>query len=217
MRIFLNSMNRCPKTGKKNAFTVLELMMVMTVIAILASLVVPTFSKVKRSISANQSKIQLNRYVFGLNAYYREYGYFPRIVHEDADLTPEEVITLNATASANLIRALSGKEPEGARLSSANEYLNPHGIQFIEFSDNDFKKLNETYDRSLLADRFNNADIKLVVENNTDADALIPQSVFDHYLTIKDKVPSQGLREKIVFFTVGDRDQSMDVVSWKTD
>ena len=210
------------KYSKKNcAFTTLELIVVITTIVILASLILPTFSKVRRSIYANQSKIQFSRYVSGLIAYYREYGYFPRIVSPTSDLSFETVIVLDTTSSPNLIRALSGKELDGASaLLTENTYLNPNGIQFVEFSDDDFfKNTNGTIDRSLLADRFNNKSICLVVEKDSDTDAVISQNVFSSstYPTIVEKVPSDGLREKVVIFTVGNGDTSLDVVSWKTD
>jgi type II secretory pathway pseudopilin PulG len=209
-----------PRYNRKNrAFTTLELIVVIATIAILASLILPTFGKVKRSMYANQSKIQFSRYVCGLNAYYREYGYFPRIVAPGSDLDSESIITLSAAYSANLIRALSGKELDGVNaLSSTNEYLNPNGTQFVEFSDDDFaKNADGTINRNLLADRFNNTSICLVVENDVDTDAVIPQSVFNSYATIKEKVPAAGLREKIAIFTVGNNDTSIDVVSWKTE
>jgi type II secretory pathway pseudopilin PulG len=194
-------------------------MVVIATLAILASLILPTFSKVKRSMYANQSKIQFSRYVFGLNAYYREYGYFPPITAGKKAPNPEAVFTLDNTSSANLIRALSGKETDGVGgLSSGNEYLNPNGTQFVEFSDDDFWKNDSgVIDRGMLADRFNNKSICLVFENDadTDLDVLILQSVFPP--SIQEKVPSTGLREKVAIFTEGNNDTSIDVVSWKTD
>ncbi|MDR2371885.1 MAG: type II secretion system GspH family protein [Puniceicoccales bacterium] len=213
-------MNSSSKYSPKNrAFTTLELIVVIATIAILASLILPTFGKAKRSLYANQSKIQFSRYVFGLNAYYREYSYFPQIVASGTALASESIITLNATSSANLIRALSGKDTDGVNaLSSTYEYLNPNGTQFVEFSDDDFaKNADGSINRSLLADRFNNPVINLVVEDDADTDAVIPQSVFNSYATIKERVPSTGLRERVAIFTVGDNDISIDVVSWKTD
>jgi type II secretory pathway pseudopilin PulG len=204
---------------KIRAFTTLELMVVIATIAILASLILPTFGKVKRSMYANQSKIQFSRYVFGLNAYFREYGYFPRIVSPSNALASDQVIALNAASSPNLIRALSGKETDGvSTLSSTNDYLNPNGTQFVEFSDDDFtKNADGSINRNLLADRFHNPAIYLVVEDDSDSDALMPQSVFSGHPTIKEKVPAEGLREKVAIFTVGNNDSSIDVVSWKTD
>jgi type II secretory pathway pseudopilin PulG len=209
-----------PEYNKKNrAFTTLELIVVIATIAILASLILPTFGKVKRSMYANQSKIQFSRYVCSLNAYYRGYGYFPRLVASGSDLASESIITLLLIYSANLIRALSGKELEGVNaLSSINEYLNPNGMQFVEFSDDDFaKNADGTINRHLLADRFNNTSIYLVVENDVDTDAVIPQSIFNSYVTIKEKVPAEGLRERVAIFPVGNNDTSIDVVSWKTE
>ncbi|MDR2812506.1 MAG: type II secretion system GspH family protein [Puniceicoccales bacterium] len=201
----------------KRAFTTLELVVVIATIAILASLILPTFGKVKRSMYANQSKIQFSRYVFGLNAYFREYGYFPKITGSDLD--SETVITVTAASSSNLIRALSGKETNGvSALSTTNNYLNPNGTQFVEFSDDDFfKKTDGSIDRTLLADRFNNTSICLVVEKDSDEDAVIPQSTFGSYATIKEKVPAEGLRERVAIFTVGNNDTSIDVISWEAE
>jgi type II secretory pathway pseudopilin PulG len=186
-------MNFFSKYNPKNrAFTTLELIVVIATTAILASLILPTFGKAKRSLYANQSKIQFSRYVFGLNAYYREYGYFPQIITKGTALTSESIITLTAAPSANLIRALSGKDTDGvSALSSTYEYLNPNGTQFVEFSDDDFfKKTDGNIDRTLLADRFNNSSIYLVVENDADTDAVILQNKFNSYATIQEKVPA---------------------------
>jgi type II secretory pathway pseudopilin PulG len=211
-------MNFVSKYSPKNrAFTTLELIVVIATIAILVSLILPTFGKVKRSMYASQSKLQIGRYVFGLIAYHSEYGYFPQITAKGTALESDKVITLNVTSSANLIRALSGKNIDGvSALSSTYEYLNPNGTQFIEFSDSDFaKNADGSVNHSLLADRFNNPNIHLIVEDDTDGDAVIPQSAFNDYATIKEKVPSTGLRGRVAIFTVGDNDTSIDVVSWE--
>jgi prepilin-type N-terminal cleavage/methylation domain-containing protein len=207
------------KAKEHSAFTLLELMVAIATIAILMSLIFPAWGKARRSMRMNQSKIQFNRYVLGLNSYYREYGYFPQILEEGIPLISESIISIDGTSSTHLILALSGREIDGVNpLRADHEYLNPNGVQFMEFSDDDFwKKNNEIIDRTRLADRFNNPHIKLIIESDSDPDVLIPQEVFNDYVTIKAKVPAAGLREKIAIFSVGDNDKSIDVISWKSE
>lgn len=215
MGLDVSQSSRC-----RSAFTILELLAVITTIAVLIGLIWPNFSRVKRSMYLAQSRVQLSRYAVGMRDYFETYGTFPRLLSPSEDLPSEQIITLNATASANLIRALSGKELDGiTELSDAYAYLNPNGTNFLEFTDDDFflKKQDKTIDRTRLADRFNNPDIYFVIESATDDDVLIPQNIFSQYKSIQKKVPEAGLREKVLFFTIGDNNHSLDAISWRSE
>lgn len=215
MGLDVSQSSRC-----RSAFTILELLAVIATIAVLIGLIWPNFSRVKRSMYLAQSRVQLSRYAVGMRDYFEAYGTFPRLLSPSEDLPSEQIITLNATASENLIRALSGKELDGiTELSDAHAYLNPNGTNFLEFTDDDFflKKQDKTIDRTRLADRFNNPDIYFVIESATDDDVLIPQNIFSQYKSIQKKVPEAGIREKVLFFTIGDNNRSLDAISWRSE
>ncbi len=205
---------------RRGAFTILELLAVIATIAILIGLIWPNFNRVKRSMHLAQSRVQLSRYAGGMRDYFNEYGALPRLLSESEELPSEKVIALDAAISANLIRALSGKELDGiTALRDEHAYLNPNGTTFIEFGDDDFwvSKNDKTIDRTRLADRFNNPEIYFVIESDMDDDVLIPQNIFSSYRSIQKKVPPEGLREKVIFFTVGDNNHSLDAISWRSE
>jgi hypothetical protein len=172
---------------------------VIAIIPILASLILSTFDKVKRSMFADQSKIKSHRYALGLNAYDREYGYCPQILSQGTTLGTDSVITRDADSSKNLIRALSGREIDGVRALLANEYLNPNGTQFAEFLDDHFfTESNGTINGNWVADRFNNLSFHLIVENDSDDNAMNFQSAFnDHRGSKKFPAPPRYLSESV--------------------
>lgn len=207
---------RCAVRSRR-AFSIIELVVVLAALMVLLSLLLPAFSKAKNTVYLNQSRMQLSRYVYAMNEYVRDYGEFPRLFSENEELPSETVLILNREASKNFILALTGCELDGVTpLSDDHTYLNPEGTAYLTFSDDDFYRNSDgTIDRTRLADRFNNPNLHFIVENPTDSDVLIPKSVFGDYKTILPKVPEEGLRERVVFFTVGDHSRSLDVTSWK--
>ena len=191
----------------KRGFTLLELLAVITALSILMGIVLPAIGKVKRSVAAQQCKIQYQRYVQALVANYNEYGQFPSWLSIN---TPVNI-------SGNLDKfcaSLTGKENDGLTLISDDELkaYNPYLIEFLELSDVDFNVINNTNSlRDKICNAFNQHDIFIVI---SDGDMFIPKSAFNAYESIKKKIPDTGLRERVAIFSVGDNKRSIDVVSW---
>ena len=192
---------------KKKGFTLLELLAVITALSILIGIVLPSISKVKRSVISKQIKIQYQRYAQAIVANYNEYGKFP------SWLTPNEPVNLSSNID-NFCVTLTGKDKDGITAISNSDLkvYNPYLIEFLELNDTDFNMINnQNTTRDHIRNLFNQSDIYIVI---SDGSTYIPQSAFSSFESIKEIVPSIGLRERVAIFSIGDNKTSIDVVSW---
>lgn len=67
-------------------FTLLELLVVMAIVAILAALLLPAFSRVKESARATVCKSNLRQFGIGLSLYTEDHGYYPPHAYRPTDL-----------------------------------------------------------------------------------------------------------------------------------
>ena len=106
-----------PSSKHTRAFTFIELLVTMAMIAILASLAYPTFISILERARKTQAKNDLTQIVTAVNAYYTEYGKYPLA-------TNDNTISNNADLFYSL-RAIAG----GA---NAGDVQNPRKIVFIQ-------------------------------------------------------------------------------------
>ncbi len=69
----------------RGGFTLIELLVVMTVIAILTALLFPAFKGVLDQAKRTQAKNDVTQIVTAVNAFYTEYGTYPRCGHGRCD------------------------------------------------------------------------------------------------------------------------------------
>lgn len=65
------------KAGQKNAFTLMELLVVITIIGILAALIMPALSKAIQRARTTKTLNEIHNILTAWNSYYREYGIWP--------------------------------------------------------------------------------------------------------------------------------------------
>lgn len=140
------------QTARKNAFTLIELLMVIAIIGILAGILIPTVGAVRKQANIAASKSQLSNYVTAITMFKGEYGFFP--------FTGE----VEVNAETDFMPALSGRPAEAARTAN-----NRRQIAFHSFSESEFYvEADDTIDESRLADRFSNPMLFLHIDDDGD-------------------------------------------------
>jgi prepilin-type N-terminal cleavage/methylation domain-containing protein len=112
---------RTPNVESGQAFTLMELLVVITIIAILMGLIFPVFQGVQNQAKKAQAKNDLAQIGTAVNAYYTEYGKYP-VVADDTPIanTADLFYTLRAIASGTV---------------NASDAANPRKIVFVEIPD----------------------------------------------------------------------------------
>lgn len=120
----------------RRAFTVIELLVVITVIAILIALLFPAFNAVQDQAKRTQAKNDLTQIATAVNAFYTEYGKYPLVTADTTygpggttnDLLFNELRAISATQNARQIVFIS--PPDVKDTSSPRSGIN--GGQFYD-------------------------------------------------------------------------------------
>lgn len=185
----------------KRAFTLIELLTVIAIIAILTGILVPSVSIAQAAVKRAQSKTTFASWMNALEQYKQVYGHYPKNFFDK-----HGVFSLAANNNA-FVAALSGRELDGKFSDNARK-LNRKGICFYTFSNSDFNENHE------LADAFGNPNIFVVIDNNNDG--LIEKSNETFASNVLMTIPNNGIRGSMVAYSIkGEAIEYSDVLSWK--
>ena len=107
-------------SGQTSAFTLIEILVVITIIIVLMALLFPVFRGAQDQAKKAQAKNDLTQIVTAVNAFYTEYGRYPVLSTIGANGT------YDATNNDQLFNVLRGTANAGEQLG-----LNPRQIAFI--------------------------------------------------------------------------------------
>jgi prepilin-type N-terminal cleavage/methylation domain-containing protein len=106
--------------GHTSAFTLIEILVVMTLIAILVGIGVPAFTSIMEQARKTQAKNEEQQIVAAVNAYYTEYGKYP-------------LVTADAIANnGDLFYSLRAVALGANALVNGVPAVNPRSIVFIQ-------------------------------------------------------------------------------------
>jgi prepilin-type N-terminal cleavage/methylation domain-containing protein len=98
--------------GRDKAFTVVELLTVITIIAILVGVLLPSLTKVKTMVRETQQKVQINTISLAIGAFKNDFGYYPPSSPRDNRQTAERYIGAQKLTEALLGQDLLGFHSE---------------------------------------------------------------------------------------------------------
>ena len=147
----------------KKGFTLVELLMVLAVVGLLASILIPTAGNIRESALKTLCKAQLSQYINAIIQFKSQYGYYPF-----ARNNKDYVINLSdPEVSKEFIEVMSGRDVKTGKPKSVGG--NRKRIAFHDFSENEFYILeDDLYSLTQLADRFNNTNIFIMIDGNGD-------------------------------------------------
>jgi prepilin-type N-terminal cleavage/methylation domain-containing protein len=143
---------------RRRAFTLIELLTVIAVIGILASILIPTVGAAKKAANKAKTKAQFVGWANALQNFKSTYGYYPDIFNNGK-------LNINGS-SEDFIKALSGRDKNGNTVTTGG---NRRAAGFYSFAEGEFQ-LTSTGDISdtQLADAFNNINITIYVDHDND-------------------------------------------------
>lgn len=190
--------NRKRKTG----FTLIELLTVIAIIGILAGILIPAVGAARRQVDKAKTRAVYGNWMQALTEYKNTYGFYPKVLRSGSFNLSD------AVDRENFIRSLTGKEPDGSKMSDENRRANNRKAkEFYTFTEAEF----DEFDRNVIVDAFGNPNIYIVVD--IDDNGLIEESDLEG--TAKDRISNEGLRAKIVVYSLAnDNPDYVDIFSW---
>jgi prepilin-type N-terminal cleavage/methylation domain-containing protein len=195
---------------RNRAFSLIELLTVIAIVAILLAIIVPTVGGARDSADRAATKARFNQWAAAMELYRQEYGYYP-------DIAPNGLVDTDRFAAELTGRTLTGTSVQG----NAN-WGNTKGLSFYALATGDLDESGEE-----LVDAFGNFEI--AIRRDTNRDGRIDLSDTGNWVGVEgaessslnptalpEAIPTSGVRAGVVFYSAGrGRDENDLVLSWK--
>lgn len=208
---------RAPDRTRARAFTLLELLAVLLVLALLAGLAWPTLARIRPAADRARTLTRFAQWSAAIELFRQEYGHYP-------------VLTTGANASGRVdprrfFGALTGRDAAGRPLAGAALSGNVRGLRFLSLGSDGWVSEPAGSAPELL-DGFGNSELIVLVDADesgriegdeyvrqslrcgrastgfTPARAVLPESAF----------PAEGIAGPVAFYSAGAGEY---VFSWK--
>lgn len=195
---------------RNRAFSLIELLTVIAIVAILLAIIVPTVGGARDSADRAATKARFDQWAAAMELYRQEYGYYP-------DIAPNGLVDTDRFAAELTGRTLTGTSVQG----NAN-WGNTKGLSFYALATGDLDESGEE-----LVDAFGNFEIAM--RRDTNRDGRIDLSDTGNWVSVEgaessslnptalpEAIPTSRVRAGVVFYSAGrGRDENDLVLSWK--
>lgn len=203
----------CPKPVTlrlgRRAFSLVELLSVVAIIAVLAGILFPVAISVRRAVLTAKSRAQFRQYAAAIEQFRIEYGFYPDFGSSSADTDP--LISLRGISEI-FLQTLSGRKFDGGSIDHSYALAaNKQRIPFYRFGQAEFASgtvpiCGETIQKGELVDAFDNPNIFLVFDG--DRNGVIE----------KQNLPpgSEDLHAAVAIYSLSSGNGSNGCQDWKT-
>ncbi|MDR2862515.1 MAG: type II secretion system GspH family protein [Puniceicoccales bacterium] len=152
---------------QRRAFTLIELLIVMSIILLLAAVLIGTVPGIFKRARIAQTKNMFGGWATSLLSYKSTYRYYPNLgagynSNEDSYFTLDQ-----EEVGQNFVRALSARDMDGRELTDEErKNLNRKGQPFCTFPSEHY--LDNKPQKHKLADAFGNTNIHIVLDTDDD-------------------------------------------------
>lgn len=190
---------------RRPGFTLVELLTVIAIVGILAGVLFPAISGIRKKARQASAQTAFSQWASGIARYKQVYGFYPNI-GASYDSTKDSIHQLDGSGmSLKFVQALSGKLPSGAPMTAANRrILNRNAEEFCAFGKDDFDENGFNDTTCVLVDRLGNQRIRVIFD--TDNNTLIkstpgPAGRDSMPLEIRGAADPAGIPARVIIYT----------------
>jgi prepilin-type N-terminal cleavage/methylation domain-containing protein len=196
------------KTSKsKRGFTLTEILTVITIIAILLGILIPSILSIQRKANRAKTEALFGKIINALTLYRKDNGAYPDLL---GDLSNGDVVVNlnNSEQWTRFAEILSLSQPDGSAFENPKscDLIGNFNSKYKRYFDLQLSELEEIGGAERLVDAFGNPHIYIVVDANLDG--VINRSTLPNS-------PSKNLRQRIVIYTTDEgKDDFPEIQSW---
>jgi prepilin-type N-terminal cleavage/methylation domain-containing protein len=193
-------------TSRRRAgFTLIELLTVISIIGLLAAMLFPAISGIRKRARQSSAQTAFTQWAGGITRYKQVYGYYPNI-GTSYDATKDSLHQMElSTTNLKFVKAMTGRLPAGDALSADDrKKLNKNAEEFCSFGKDDFEDPANFGNSSLLVDRFGNRCIRIIfdTDNNTSIRNInVPAGVDSMPEEIRGATATTGIPARIIIYS----------------
>jgi prepilin-type N-terminal cleavage/methylation domain-containing protein len=155
---------------RRPGFTLIELLTVIAIIGILAGVLFPAISSIRKKARQSSAQTAFSQWASAMSRYKQAYGFFPNLNPGVTYNTAADTVHLLETQNINnnFVMALSGRKPNGDVMTPVERRtLNRNADEFVAFGKDDFENPAELTPTTFLVDRFGNRNIRVIFDTDS--------------------------------------------------